>query len=148
MESTLAEEPESYAATVVERESSDDGVDASGGDEDNLSSTSSTAPLLTPPEKQPSRLHRAYSTVFPLSSLSRNVLKCVLAYFLAELFTFVPVLSDLIGAPWDEGPVKNAHVVATVAVYVMPSRTIGGMLEADAFLLVRRSFLAVPSHNR
>jgi len=135
-ESTLAEEPESYAATLADVE----GRQAEDGDEGGAaSSISSTAPLLSQPKSHPSFLRRTYSSVFPLSTLTRNILKCVLAYFLAELFTFIPLLSELVGAPWDaEGPVKNAHVIATVAVYIMPHRTLGGMLEADAFLLVRR----------
>ncbi|BGP06177.1 hypothetical protein JCM10049v2_001996 [Rhodotorula toruloides] len=76
-----------------------------------------------------------------LSPLAKNVAKCVLSYFLAELFTFVPFLSDALGSPFDvDGPIKNAHVVATVAVYFMPSRTIGGMVEADLFLSLAALF--------
>lgn len=76
-----------------------------------------------------------------LSPRAKNVAKCVLAYFLAELFTFVPFLSDALGSPFDvDGPIRNAHVVATVAVYFMPSRTIGGMVEADLFLSLAALF--------
>uniref|UniRef100_A0A0K3CLP7 DUF221-domain-containing protein n=2 Tax=Rhodotorula toruloides TaxID=5286 RepID=A0A0K3CLP7_RHOTO len=76
-----------------------------------------------------------------LSPLAKNVAKCALSYFLAELFTFVPFLSDALGSPFDvDGPIKNAHVVATVAVYFMPSRTIGGMVEADLFLSLAALF--------
>ncbi|BGP14019.1 hypothetical protein JCM10213v2_001957 [Rhodosporidiobolus nylandii] len=155
--STLHEEPESYAA--VEAHSVEGGSETSpdewGGAEgvlsdedgtevaDDATDSDSDSPLLSSPESSPSApstpspFHRLYSRIFPLSSLTRNVLKCVLAYFLASLFTYVPVLSDAIGAPWDvEGPVRNAHVVATVAVYFMPARTVGGMLEADAYLSV------------
>jgi hypothetical protein len=140
-DSTLAEEPESYAATFVdpggEAEATGSNINSTADGDDAFSSTSSTAPLLSPSPSETRLAHRLYSSIFPLSSLTRNVVKCVFAYFLAELFTFVPVLSDLVGAPFDaEGPVKNAHVIATVAVYIMPARTMGGMLEADAFLLV------------
>ncbi|BGP22947.1 hypothetical protein JCM10295v2_001838 [Rhodotorula toruloides] len=76
-----------------------------------------------------------------LSPLAKNVAKCVLAYFLAELFTFVPSLSNALGSPFDvDGPIRNAHVVATVAVYFMPSRTMGGMVEADLFLSLAALF--------
>lgn len=47
----------------------------------------------------------------PITPLWKNVTKCVVAYALAELFTFVPFLSELVGAPFDlDGPVRNAHV--------------------------------------
>ncbi|GAA5931638.1 uncharacterized protein JCM15063_001523 [Sporobolomyces koalae] len=73
--------------------------------------------------------------VFPLSITAKNVLKCVLAYTLASLFTFIPALSEFVGAPWDvEGPVRNAHAIATTSVYFMPARTKGGMLETDLLL--------------
>ncbi|GAA5896763.1 hypothetical protein JCM6882_005029 [Rhodosporidiobolus microsporus] len=166
-ESTLAEEPESYSATDVygiEEEDasgrsapraageadeedqlpSDEGDEADGADD---SDSDSDSPLLhpAPPPSldSPGILARTYRRVFPLSPLVRNVLKCVLSYYLAELFTFVPILSDLTGAPWDQdSPLRNAHVIASVAVYFMPARSIGGMLEADAFLLVGVTYAA------
>lgn len=50
-------------------------------------------------------------SIWLLSPVSKNVVKCVVAYFLAELFTFVPALAEGIGAPFDaDGPVRNAHV--------------------------------------
>ncbi|GAA6001060.1 hypothetical protein JCM10207_007394 [Rhodosporidiobolus poonsookiae] len=159
-ESTLQEEPESYAATDVYGSDGEETVgggmatagstrstegadveddhseDGNGSDSD----ASSTATLLRPPlspSSSPSPLRRLTARLFPLSSLTRNVLKCVLAYYLASQFTFVPLLADLVGAPWDvDGPLRNAHAIATVSVYFMPARTIGGMLEADAYLLV------------
>ncbi|BGP38095.1 hypothetical protein JCM10449v2_002022 [Rhodotorula kratochvilovae] len=165
-ESTLQEEPESYSTTDsaldIEGSSVDEGQDgakqASGravDDEDvvvNKGADSDSAdeeddnnesPLLHQPTPSASPSPRLYRRIFPLSSLTQNILKCVLAYYLGELFTFVPVLSNLVGAPWDvDGPVRNAHVVATVAVYFMPARTIGGMVEADLFLLVGAAYAA------
>ncbi|GAA5865956.1 hypothetical protein JCM8547_002896 [Rhodosporidiobolus lusitaniae] len=158
-ESTLAEEPESYAyapeaelyGTVEERERDREerGFSASSSvDEENgadASSVQSSTPLLpNQPSATPSRPSlpsRLLSTLTSPSPLAKNVAKCVLAYYLGSLFTFLPILSDLVGAPWDaEGPVRNAHVIATVAVYFMPARTLGGMVEADAYLLVAAVF--------
>ncbi|GAA5882539.1 hypothetical protein JCM16303_002033 [Sporobolomyces ruberrimus] len=85
--------------------------------------------------RPPSFFDRSVARVFPLSLTVKQVLKCVLAYFLASLFTFIPALSDFVGAPWDvDGPVRNAHAIATVSVYFMPAKTIGGIFEVDIFL--------------
>lgn len=72
-----------------------------------------------------------------VSETTVNVLKCVSAYAVGSLFTFVPSLSDFLGTPWDiDGPVRNAHLVATVAVYFSPGRTLGAMIETDLYLLL------------
>lgn len=72
-----------------------------------------------------------------LTAQQRGILKCSIAYFVATLFTFVPFLSDLFAAPFDlEGaPVAGAHVIATVATYYNPAKTLGAMFEADIFML-------------
>lgn len=65
----------------------------------------------SPPRKPTSSPTRLYNRIFPLSPITKNVIKCVISYFLAEMWTFVPVLTDFLGSPWDvDGPVKNAHV--------------------------------------
>ncbi|KAM0753945.1 hypothetical protein T439DRAFT_378053 [Meredithblackwellia eburnea MCA 4105] len=75
--------------------------------------------------------------VRPPGPVTKNVIKCVIAYGLAELFTFVPFLSDLVGAPFDvDGPVRNAREIATVSVYFNPAKTIGSMIEANLFALL------------
>ncbi|KAF7981915.1 hypothetical protein HWV62_31521 [Athelia sp. TMB] len=74
-----------------------------------------------------------------LSNLNRSIAKCVIAYFIASLFTFTPYLASLISDITSENePGKNApspagHMVATVAVYFNPAKTVGGMVEADLF---------------
>ncbi|KAF8627218.1 hypothetical protein AX15_004480 [Amanita polypyramis BW_CC] len=73
-----------------------------------------------------------------LSPLHRNVLKCSIAYFTASLFTFCPYLSNFISDLTSYGPgnavsTPSGHMVATIAVYYNPAKTIGGMLEADLF---------------
>lgn len=71
-----------------------------------------------------------------LTSLQKGVVKCAVAYLIASLFTFVPALSDFFAAPFDlEGPVSGAHVIATVATYYNPAKTLGAMVEADIFML-------------
>ncbi|GAA6011619.1 hypothetical protein JCM11491_004707 [Sporobolomyces phaffii] len=114
-----------------EEEDSDDDED----DEDELDRPILRKPRSSSHLRPPSLYDRSIARVFPLSLTAKNVLKCVLAYFVASLFTFIPALSDFVGAPWDiDGPVRNAHAIATVSVYFMPAKTIGGILEVDIFL--------------
>lgn len=66
-----------------------------------------------------------------LTAQQRGVLKCSIAYTIATLFTFVPFLSEFLASPFDlEGPVRGGHVVATVATYYNPAKTLGAMFEA------------------
>lgn len=133
----------SYGPTVNGHSKGHDG-DSLGEGETDDDDDDENSPLLHRPGVSKSLLAKLYGRAFPPSPLVKNILKCVLAYYIGELFTFVPFLSDLVGAPWDvDGPVRNAHVVATVTVYFMPARTIGGMVEADLFLLVGAAYASV-----
>ena len=94
---------------------------------------------------QPDSRFQRFLDLFRLPDLTaqqRGVLKCSIAYFIATLFTFVPFLSDLFAAPFElEGnPVAGAHVIATVATYYNPAKTLGSMFEADIFMLWASSF--------
>ncbi|KAG8732825.1 hypothetical protein FRC11_010722 [Ceratobasidium sp. 423] len=84
-----------------------------------------------------------------LSPLQKKVLKCSIAYTLGCLFTFVPALSnaltDVIPLGSQQGPSPTGHMVATVAVYYNPAKTIGGMIEADMFCLVGAVFASFAS---
>ncbi|GAA5842118.1 hypothetical protein JCM3766R1_000012 [Sporobolomyces carnicolor] len=114
-----------------EAEKTSDSEDDEDEDDQPLLRKTRSSSQLRPP----SLYDRSLARVFPLSLTAKNVLKCVLAYFLASLFTFIPQLSDFVGAPWDvDGPVRNAHAIATVSVYFMPAKTIGGIFEVDIFL--------------
>ncbi|KAG1725283.1 Fusaric acid resistance protein-like-domain-containing protein [Suillus paluster] len=69
-----------------------------------------------------------------ISVLLKNVLKCAVAYFLASLFTFSPHLSGFFNdtsAPGTKNP--TGHMVASIAVYYNPAKTMGGMMEADSY---------------
>ncbi|GAA5989156.1 hypothetical protein JCM5350_005105 [Sporobolomyces pararoseus] len=106
-------------------------------DEDELDKPLLRKPRSSSHLRPPSLYERSIARLFPLSLTAKNVLKCVLAYFAASLFTFIPPLSDFVGAPFDvDGPVRNAHAIATVSVYFMPAKTIGGILEVDIFLFL------------
>ncbi|OLL23844.1 hypothetical protein NEOLI_004340 [Neolecta irregularis DAH-3] len=59
----------------------------------------------------------------------RGVFKCSLAYFIGSLSVFIPLLGNLLGKS------DGKHLVATVAVYFHPFRTIGSMIEANCFAL-------------
>ncbi|KAI8049144.1 uncharacterized protein B0P05DRAFT_563912 [Gilbertella persicaria] len=63
--------------------------------------------------------------VFTLSYTQKMVLKCSFAYLLGSLFTFVPFLHNLLGTAK-----LSSHVIATVTVFFLPSKTVGGMVEA------------------
>ncbi|TFY71629.1 hypothetical protein EVG20_g1380 [Dentipellis fragilis] len=87
------------------------------------------------------------SRIPSLSPLQRNILKCSIAYFIASLFTYNSYLSGLItkvtlDGPQEWYPSPSGHMVATVAVYFNPAKTIGGMLEADKYCLMGLAFAA------
>ncbi|KIK69372.1 hypothetical protein GYMLUDRAFT_35450 [Collybiopsis luxurians FD-317 M1] len=72
--------------------------------------------------------------------LHRNIFKCAVAYFIASLFTFNPYLagfmSDLVNyGSGTRKPLPSGHMVATVAVYFNPAKSMGGMIEADFFFV-------------
>lgn len=76
-----------------------------------------------------------------LTLLHRSIVKCALAYFVASLFTYYPALSRWLASflpnnvPDDDVPFSNLHMIATVAVYFHPAKTLGAMVEADIFAL-------------
>ncbi|GLB37109.1 putative aluminium activated malate transporter [Lyophyllum shimeji] len=79
--------------------------------------------------------------------LYRNVLKCSIAYLLASLFTFNPVLASTLSkiasdGPGPHRPFQSGHIVASIVAYFNPAKTIGGMIEADIFCLVGFLFSA------
>lgn len=85
------------------------------------------------------------SRVPTLPTLYRNILKCSLAYFLGSLFTYYTPLSRfMVGltqdGPGEKYPSAAGHMVATVAVYYNPAKTIGGMLEADIYCVMGLGF--------
>lgn len=119
----LVDEPASYVqsddktgyGTDNQEESSSD--DSHSGDEYTRLKTASSA--------------QSKWRIPTLTAQQRGILKCSIAYTVATLFTFVPLLSGLLAAPFDlEGPVRGGHVVATVATYYNPAKTLGAMFEA------------------
>ncbi|KAI0351344.1 hypothetical protein OH77DRAFT_1411233 [Trametes cingulata] len=90
------------------------------------------------PDSQTRRSWYAVPKIPTLSPLYRNILKCSIAYFIGSLFTFSPYLSGFIAditgdGPGERFPSPSGHMVATVAVYFNPAKTLGGMVEADVF---------------
>ncbi|KAG8214184.1 hypothetical protein J3R82DRAFT_10973 [Butyriboletus roseoflavus] len=82
--------------------------------------------------------------------LWKNMLKCSVAYFIGSLFTFHPSLSRFFGdltsyGSGGGGPYPSAHLIATIAVYYNPAKTIGGMFEADSFCMVAWLYSALMS---
>ncbi|KAJ7782513.1 Fusaric acid resistance protein-like-domain-containing protein [Mycena maculata] len=119
-------------------------------DSDSTSSSTITRPSIdeTPPPRwfSPQRL-----SAVPL--VYRNIFKCVLAYFIASLFTFSPYLSSFISdlTTYGDGerrPSPSGHMVATIAVYFNPAKTMGAMIEADLYCfmgLVYSAFVCLAS---
>ncbi|KAF8608644.1 hypothetical protein BDV93DRAFT_433325 [Ceratobasidium sp. AG-I] len=126
-------EPPSHA-----REQTDYSMDDSDNDDDSS----------TPPPSPPSRTF-SWLRIPALSPLQQKVLKCSLAYTIGCLFTFVPalsaLLSDIVPLETQQGPSPTGHMVATVAVYYNPAKTIGAMIEADMFCLVGAVFASFAS---
>lgn len=69
--------------------------------------------------------------VFTLSYNQKMVLKCSFAYLLGSLFTFVPVLNNMLRTAR-----LSSHVIATVTVFFNPSKTVGGMVEPVGYGLL------------
>ncbi|KAG2122275.1 Fusaric acid resistance protein-like-domain-containing protein [Suillus cothurnatus] len=70
--------------------------------------------------------------------LWKNVLKCAVAYLIASLFTFSPYLSGFFSDVSTPGagnglPSPTGHMIASIAVYYNPAKTMGGMMEADSY---------------
>jgi hypothetical protein len=64
------------------------------------------------------------------SDVGRGVLKCSLAYLLASMGTFIPLISNWLGNQ------DGKHMVATIVVYFHPGRSAGSMIEADIFGII------------
>lgn len=84
-----------------------DGIDYDSNDSESITSTIHQ-PI--PAKSSMSSLSR-YLT---LSPVSRNILKCAIAYFIASLFTFSPFFSKLITDMDVSGPSASGHMVATM----------------------------------
>ncbi|KAJ6594590.1 Fusaric acid resistance protein-like-domain-containing protein [Mycena capillaripes] len=111
--------------------------DSDGYDSDSTSSTRTHASIDDTANIRWYSLQRLPTV--PL--LYRNIFKCAVAYFIASLFTFSPYLSSFISDITTYGggerrPSPSGHMVATVAVYFNPAKTMGGMVEADLYCLV------------
>ncbi|KAJ7141111.1 Fusaric acid resistance protein-like-domain-containing protein [Mycena epipterygia] len=103
-------------------------------DSDSASSTSTQSSV----EETPSTHWLSPKRLPEVPLLYRNIFKCAVAYFIASLFTFSPYLSSFISdlTTYGDGerrPSPSGHMVATVAVYFNPAKTMGGMVEADLY---------------
>ncbi|KAJ7496902.1 Fusaric acid resistance protein-like-domain-containing protein [Mycena latifolia] len=127
----------------------DDDDDDEECDSISTSSTIKQASTVEPPSTRWFSPHRLPSV--PL--LYRNIFKCAVAYFIASLFTFSPYLSSFISdlttyRGGERRPSPSGHMVATVAVYFNPAKTMGGMVEADLYCfmgLVYSAFVCLSS---
>lgn len=101
--------------------------------------------------RQRSRSEWIMSFLKTPSPLVKGVAKCVIAYFIASLFTYSSFLSTWMARrlpnhdPDALVPFGNLHMIATVATYFHPSRSFGSMLEADLFALAAFAYATVLS---
>ncbi|KAF9038642.1 Fusaric acid resistance protein-like-domain-containing protein [Panaeolus papilionaceus] len=117
--------------------------DVSAADDQSFTSSQTTATQRQSPS------HNLFHSI-TLSPVAQNVLKCAFAYFIASLFTFSPTLSALISDLTSYGPGGNrgkpspsGHMVATIAVYFHPAKTVGSMIEADIFCIFGIFYAAI-----
>ncbi|KAJ7502501.1 hypothetical protein B0H11DRAFT_1988806 [Mycena galericulata] len=120
-----------------------------GYDSDSASSTV-TQPTI---DETPSTRWYSLQRLPTVPLLYRNIFKCALAYLIASLFTFSPYLSSFISdlTTYGDGerrPSPSGHMVATIAVYFNPAKTMGAMVEADLYCfmgLVYSAFVCLSS---
>ncbi|KAF8269290.1 Fusaric acid resistance protein-like-domain-containing protein [Lactarius quietus] len=135
---------EYFPVTVEEEEegpASDDGTTSQHVDSASVKDTIGQESKLTSSGAGLNLLAR----VPALPTLYRNILKCSIAYFVGSLFTYYAPLSRFIAeltqdGPGEKYPSATGHMVATVAVYYNPAKTIGGMLEADIYCVMGLGF--------
>lgn len=97
---------------------------------DSSSSDSHSGDEYTHPRIKATAI-QPYLRLPSLTAQQRGILKCSIAYTIATLFTFLPFLSKLLAAPFDlDNALSGGHVVATVATYYNPAKTLGAMFEA------------------
>ncbi|KAF9258847.1 hypothetical protein L218DRAFT_974799 [Marasmius fiardii PR-910] len=127
-------------------ESSDSDSDSDTDTESTVSRASSRRSVHLPVNEEPSPKWYSPKRLPQVPILYRNILKCSIAYFVASLFTYNDYLSSFISTGGK--PLASGHMVATVAVYFNPAKTMGGMLEADIFCvfgLFYSAFVALAS---
>ncbi|WWC90598.1 uncharacterized protein L201_005534 [Kwoniella dendrophila CBS 6074] len=106
-----------------------------------------------PVQKPASSLQKAWNRVWPLSPVSIAVLKCSLSYLIASLFTYVPYLSEILSTSSEVDahgrvvfrPSNSAHMVATIAVYFNPAKSLGNMLLSTRYCIVLAIFASIVS---
>jgi hypothetical protein len=89
-----------------------DPIPSRGALNDYDTDSSSVLTTAPPPPKRP--WHSQLIQKLTLSPVSRNILKCAIAYFIASLFTFSPLLAQFISDLDTSGPSASAHMVATM----------------------------------
>ncbi|KAJ7678691.1 hypothetical protein B0H17DRAFT_102075 [Mycena rosella] len=116
-------------------------ISSSNDDEEYDSDSTSTTIRQPSPYEPPSTRWFSPQWLPAVPLLYRNIIKCAVAYFIGSLFTFSPYLSSFISdfntyGDEERRPSPIAHMVATIAVYYNPARTMGSMLEADLYCFV------------
>ncbi|KAJ4490925.1 Fusaric acid resistance protein-like-domain-containing protein [Lentinula aciculospora] len=133
IQSPVAEEE--FGQSPADSDSESESVHSSNSDE-----SSSHAPSTVQLDERRPKWYSVRERLPTVPVLYRNIFKCSVAYFIASLFTFSPYLSgfmsDLVSyGSGERRPLPSGHMVATVAVYFNPAKTMGGMIEADFFCL-------------
>ncbi|KAJ7590150.1 Fusaric acid resistance protein-like-domain-containing protein [Mycena floridula] len=145
VQSPVADAPPRNFASLEEGDAeAEDSETDLNSDSDSSASSGDETPSNRPKWFQIQRLR-----VEEVPLLYRNILKCAIAYFIASLFTYSPYLSGLLGDLVSYGrndpskPSPSTHIVATIAVYFHPAKTVGAMLKADLFFFFAIIYSAV-----
>lgn len=141
------EDPLAYAENQDRLLETDTDTDADSSDGDN-DDGSEDAKTRIQSKGRWATLQEQIQPLTDPSPLTRTIIKCVVAYFVASLFTFSPFLSSRMAMLMPNQdpespkivPISNLHMIATVAVYFHPGRSIGSMIEANVFALVSFSY--------
>lgn len=141
------DDPLAYGHDKDLLDSSDSDTDSdSEGEQENLAPSKKFSAAPPPPIWKP-----WVKTITRPSPLVQGVAKCVIAYYIASLFTYsshlASAMTHLLPVRDSDAavPFSNLHMLATVAVYFHPARAFGSMLEADIFAVVALAYALVLS---
>lgn len=146
--SRLGKRNSSIANVLQDQDDSSSSEDEGENVEARSSAFASDIPRREQPESNPQQRFKAIKYITEKAkrwqiseSFLKKVIKCVLAYALASLCTYIPSVSHQLAVllpnhdPSKMVPISNLHFIATVAVYFHPGRSVGGMMEANIFAL-------------
>ncbi|KAG2365373.1 hypothetical protein BDR07DRAFT_1398873 [Suillus spraguei] len=135
-DNVLQSHPQEYNTGGPSFEQSNGHHDPTESADESQAYSDSSPATSVPTSPSPHRFSPLQVPTIPV--LWKNVLKCAVAYLFASLFTFSPYLSGFFSDVSTPGagnglPSSTGHMIASIAVYYNPAKTMGGMMEADSY---------------